>query len=99
MIIDTRELITVAEASNRGISRLVNDALAGRGPVIVRRNKPVAAVVSIEEYDRLAEAQQDVVLLLVAIARSATDTGQRFDVEDVATGFGVPDWECDENAD
>jgi len=47
MNIDTQDLISVTEASNRGVSRLIQDAAQGRPQVVLRNNKAVAAVVSL----------------------------------------------------
>ena len=43
--IDTADLISISEATKRGVSALVREAEAGRQQVVVRNSKPVAAVV------------------------------------------------------
>lgn len=92
MNIDTQDLISVTEASNRGVSRLIQDAAQGRTQVVLRNNKAVAAVVSIEAIERLArleELEGDLRLLSVALARTVTDTGRRYSLDEVASELGV----------
>lgn len=89
MIIDTRDLISVSDANTRGISGLVADAERGQSKIIVRNSKPIAAVVSIGEYDRLAEMEENLVLMVAAFARLATDNGDWVDLDDLANELGV----------
>ena len=92
MNIDAQDLISVTEASNRGVSRLIQDAAQGRTQVVLRNNKAVAAVVGIEAVERLArleELEGDLRLLSVALTRTVTDSGRRYSLEDVAAEFGV----------
>jgi antitoxin (DNA-binding transcriptional repressor) of toxin-antitoxin stability system len=90
--IDTRDLISVTEASNRGVSRLIQDAAQGRTQVVLRNNKAVAAVVGIEAVERLGrleELEDDLRLLSVALARTVTDSGRRYSLDEVAAELGV----------
>ncbi|HEY5881647.1 MAG TPA: type II toxin-antitoxin system Phd/YefM family antitoxin [Nakamurella sp.] len=80
MEVDTRDLISVSDANSRGISGLVADAERGHSRIIVRNSKPVAAVISVSEYDRLAELEENLVLLVAAFARLATDSGDWVDL-------------------
>ncbi|MGH3771405.1 MAG: type II toxin-antitoxin system Phd/YefM family antitoxin [Pseudonocardiaceae bacterium] len=92
MNVNTQDLISVTEASNRGVSRLIQDAAAGRTQVVLRNNKAVAAVVSIDAVERLArleELEDDLRLLSVALARTVTDSGRRYSLEEVAAELGV----------
>lgn len=92
MNIDTKDLISVSEASKRGVSRLISDATNGRPQVVLRNNHPVAAVVGIETIDRLHrldELEGDLRLLSVALARTVTDSGRRYSLEEVAAELGV----------
>lgn len=86
------DLISVTEASSRGVSRLVNDAAQGRPQVILRNSAAVAAVVGIdtvERLQRLDDLESDLRLLSVALARTVADRGKRYDLEEVAAEFGV----------
>lgn len=90
--VDTQDLISVTEASNRGVSRLIQDAAQGRTQVVLRNNKAVAAVVGIEAVERLArleELEGDLRLLSVALARTVTDSGRRYSLTEVAAELGV----------
>jgi prevent-host-death family protein len=100
MKVDTRDLISVTEASSRGISGLVADAEEGNPKIIVRNSRPVAAVVSIAQYDRLAEIEENLTLMVAALARLASDTGQRRTLAEVAAGLGFdPSELSDDDAD
>lgn len=83
--VDTRALISITEAANRGISRLVREAESGHEPILLRNNRPVAAIVSIERLEELDDARD---LALVA-ARILTDSGNRTSLDEVLETFGV----------
>jgi prevent-host-death family protein len=92
MNIDTRDLISVTDANNRGLSSIINEAAEGHLKVILRSNKPVAAIVDIatmEKLQQLEEREEDLRLLGVAVARMATDSGKRYTLREVAAKFGV----------
>lgn len=92
MNIDTRDLISVSEANSRGLSSIISEAEAGRPKVILRSNKPVAAIVDIATMERLQaldEREEDLRLLGIALARTAADSGKRYSLRDVAAKFGV----------
>ncbi|MFN2494619.1 MAG: hypothetical protein ABR608_01750 [Pseudonocardiaceae bacterium] len=92
MNVDTHDLISVSEASSRGVSRLIQDAIGGRTQVVLRNNKAVAAVVGMEDVERLRhleELESDLRLLSVALARTVTDSGRRYTLEEVAAELGV----------
>jgi PHD/YefM family antitoxin component YafN of YafNO toxin-antitoxin module len=92
MNIDTRDLISVSEVSSRGLSSIVNEAAEGRLKVILRSNKPVAAIVDIatmEKLQELEEREEDLRLLGMAIARTAADSGTRYSLRDVAAKLGI----------
>lgn len=87
-LVDTRHMISVADASKRGISALVRDAESGTDQVLVRNNRAVAAVVSIERLEKLQELEDDWADYLLAEARMLTDTGERISLDDVLEMFG-----------
>lgn len=84
---DATEL-SVTEAAQRGVARLVADAEHGADLVVTRRHKPVAAVVSIRRLNELEEAAADLRDLALVLARTVTDTGERTSLDDVLTAFG-----------
>jgi prevent-host-death family protein len=100
MKINTEDLISVTEASRQGVSKLVSEASAGRDLVLIRNNKPAAAIVGIEKLERLQRIEEDVKLLALAVVRAATDTGERVSLDDAAARFGIDlDELAEEDAD
>ena len=86
--IDTTDLISITEANALGISALARDAAKGRERVLLRNNKPVAAVVSIERLERLQQLEDDLADFALATARVLTDQGERVSLDDVLGRFG-----------
>ncbi|MFI7132859.1 type II toxin-antitoxin system prevent-host-death family antitoxin [Nonomuraea sp. NPDC050153] len=84
---DATEL-SVTEAAQRGVARLVADAEQGADLVVTRRHQPVAAVVSIRRLNELEEAAADLRDLALVLARSVTDTGERVSLDEVLAAFG-----------
>jgi prevent-host-death family protein len=84
-----RAMLSVTDASARGIARLVADAAHGSEVVVTRHGQPVAAVVGVEylaELDRLRDDLRD---LALAIGRTASDDGRRTRLDDVVEAFGA----------
>ncbi|MDX3100031.1 type II toxin-antitoxin system prevent-host-death family antitoxin [Nonomuraea angiospora] len=84
---DATEL-SVTEAAQRGVARLVAEAEQGTDLVVTRRHQPVAAVVSIRRLNELEEAAADLRDLALVLARSVTDTGARVSLDEVVAAFG-----------
>uniref|UniRef100_UPI002F34F3DA type II toxin-antitoxin system Phd/YefM family antitoxin n=1 Tax=Streptosporangium roseum TaxID=2001 RepID=UPI002F34F3DA len=84
---DATEL-TVTEAAQRGVARLVADAERGADLVVTRRHQPVAAVVSMRRLNELEEAAVDLRDLALVLVRAATDSGRRTPLDDVLSAFG-----------
>ncbi|MCK2214680.1 type II toxin-antitoxin system Phd/YefM family antitoxin [Actinomadura sp. ATCC 31491] len=84
---DATEL-SVTEAAQRGVARLVADAEQGTDLVVTRRRQPVAAVVSMRRVNELEEAAADLRDLALVLARSVTDTGERVSLDEVLAAFG-----------
>lgn len=100
MNVDTRDLISISEASNRGVSKLVADAESGRPQVLMRNSKAVAAVVTVETMDRLQrleELEDDLRLLSIALVRAAADRGRRYELDDVLAEAGIDPDTLDED--
>ncbi|WP_062991978.1 type II toxin-antitoxin system Phd/YefM family antitoxin [Nocardia anaemiae] len=92
MKIDTNDLISVTEANAKGISRLITDASEGHDIVVIRNNKPAAAIIGMEKLERLQrieEWEEDIKLLALAVIRSTADTGERVSLADAAARFGI----------
>ncbi len=88
MTVADSEQVAITEASRRGVSRLVADAENGHPTVLRRRAEPVAAVVSYRELQRLQALERDLVDVALVLARAATDTGRRINLDEVITSFG-----------
>lgn len=92
MKIDTNDMISVADATRHGISKLVDEASQGRQLVVLRDNRPAAAIVDIkamERLHRLDELEENLRIHAVALVRTLTDSGERYELGDVAAAFGI----------
>lgn len=92
MQIDTNDVISVTEASTQGLSKLVNQVSEGRRFVVFRNNQPAAAIVDIKTMERLQyleSLEEDMKLIAIAWARTLTDSGERYSLDEVAAEFGV----------
>jgi antitoxin (DNA-binding transcriptional repressor) of toxin-antitoxin stability system len=92
-------MISVTDASRRGMSSLIRDAEAGRTICILRSNKVTAFVVGepvVERLDRLDELEDDLRLMTLTLIRMATDTGGRFSLDEV---FDELEIDLDETAE
>ncbi len=94
--VDTANIISISEATKRGVSKLAREAAKGKGheQILMRHNKPVAAVVGmdrleeLEEIDELERIEEDLLDIVLATSRMITDTGKRFTLDDVLQHFG-----------
>jgi hypothetical protein len=89
MNIDTKDTMSVTEASRYGVSKLVADAEKGHTRVVLRNNEAVVNIPTMERLQRLDELESDLRLLSIALVRSAADSGRRYDLDDVVRELGV----------
>lgn len=90
MKIDLDSMVSVSEASSRGVSRLVTEAEAGREWVILRGSKPAAAMIGMDRLRRLQQLEAlecDMGYLMTAIGRLITESADAVDVDDVQAGL------------
>lgn len=87
-VIDTQHMISLSDAGKRGLSALVRDAEAGADQIVMRNNRAVAAVISIERLALLQKLEDDLADLSLAAARMATAPDERISLDDVLTRFG-----------
>ncbi len=94
-------VVSVTEAATRGLPRLVKDVEHGEDVVVERRGKAVAALVSIRHLDELRRLEADLRDAALVLARAATDTGRRTDLDGAisALGFNRADLEAELDAD
>ena len=80
--------LTITEASRAGISALVASAEAGNDIPLSRHGKVVAEVVSAEEISSLRRDRDTLRDAALVMARFATDTGIRTDLDQAMESFG-----------
>lgn len=92
MRIDTRDIVSISQAS-RSFGQIAKDvADDGRNRVVLKNSEPTVAIVPMRTMDKLSrieELEEDVRMLAIAVVRSLTDSGARHDLADVAAEFGI----------
>ena len=99
MFTDTRDLVSITDVT-RSLSKYVQEVAAGRTLVVLRNNEPAMAMVPLavmEKLSDLEERESDVRLLALAIARSLTDDGQRYELDEVLAELGIDVEDEDDN--
>ncbi len=86
--VDTADLISITDASKRGISALIREAEAGHEQVVVRNNKPVAAVINMKRLEQLQQLEEDLLDLSITAARMLATGPGRHSLDEVLTHFG-----------
>ena len=81
-------VVSVTEAASRGVPGLVKDAERGEDIVVERRGQPVAALVSMRHLEELRRLEADLRETAFILARVATDSGNRTELNDVITALG-----------
>jgi antitoxin (DNA-binding transcriptional repressor) of toxin-antitoxin stability system len=81
-------MLTVTDATRRGVAGLVADAESGADLVVTRHHRPVAAVVGVQRLAELDEAAADLRDLALVLSRLVSDNGRRTSLDDVLTAFG-----------
>ena len=85
---DTQNLLSPSEANKLGVSGIVHRAEEGHEQVILRDNRPVAAVVSMERFEQLQRLEEDLLDVSLATARMLTTGPRRHSLDDVLAQFG-----------
>jgi prevent-host-death family protein len=96
-MVDTKELISISDASKVGISALVKAAEDGEQRVLMRNSKPVAAVVSIDVLERAEELEERLLDVSLALTRLLTADERRHSLDDVLDRFGFTREELEED--
>jgi antitoxin (DNA-binding transcriptional repressor) of toxin-antitoxin stability system len=87
-LVDTENLISISEANKLGVSGLMRQAEEGHEHVVLRNNKPIAAVVSMSRLDQIHQLEEDVVDIALASARMLTTGENRRSLDEVLAQFG-----------
>lgn len=94
--VDTKELISVSDAGKVGLSALVKAAERGEQRVLMRNNKPIAAVVGIDVLERTEELEERLLDVSLALTRLLTTSERRHSLDDVLDRFGFTRDDLDE---
>ncbi len=86
--LDSKELVSISDANKLGISKLVSAAERGEQRVLIKNNKPVAAVVGIGMLERSEELEERLLDVSLAVTRLLTTSERRHSLDDVLDRFG-----------
>lgn len=81
--------ISVTEAATRGVPSLVRSAEHGEDIVVERHGKAVAAIVSMAHLEELSRLEHDLRESVLLLARMATDSGMRTELDTAIAAFGL----------
>jgi prevent-host-death family protein len=98
-VLRDQDIVSVTEASRRGVAGLVAAAEAGGDVVVARWSKPVAAVISMRRLEELQELEEDLRDLALVLSRVAGDRGGRSSLDEVLSTLGYTREELDGLAD
>ncbi len=82
-------VLTITEAASAGISTLVRRAEAGEGVTLSRHGRVVAEVVPEHEIEALRRDRETLREAALVMARLATDSGARTDLDEAIEQFGL----------
>jgi prevent-host-death family protein len=87
-LIETDDLISISDANRLGVSALIREAEEGRQRLVLRNNKPVAVVMSVERFEQLQQLQDDLLDITLAASRMMMTSERRHSLDDVLERFG-----------
>lgn len=89
-VVDTKDLLSVAEVGKLGISSVVKRAEEGSEIVVLRNNRPVAAIIGIGRLDEMQRIEADLMdLTLMAARLISTDEERGSSLDQVLARLGV----------
>jgi antitoxin (DNA-binding transcriptional repressor) of toxin-antitoxin stability system len=91
MKVDTRDIRSASHVA-RNFGKIADEVEAGRTIVVMRNNAAVGVIAPVSLVDRLDaldEREEELRLLGIALARSATSDGSLVDLEGLARELGV----------
>lgn len=81
--------LSITEANRSGISGLISSAESGQEIALSRHGRVVAEIVSADEIDQLRRDRETLRDAALVMTRIATDSGNRTNLDDAMTAFGV----------
>ena len=94
MQVDTDDLVSISEASNR-LSKIVTEAAEGRDRVLVKNNVAVAAIVGVKRLDALQELERDMRDFVLAQSRMLTDKRDHLGWDELLDRLGITEDDLD----
>lgn len=91
--------MSVTAANERGVSGLLKDAEGGADIVVERHGRAVAAIVSMRHLSELSALEADLRSAALVLARTATDTGERTDLDTAIAALGFDRGELEAELD
>lgn len=89
-------LVSISQFNKGYTSRIFDKLKEKKQMVVLKNNEPAAILLSPEEYARLAEAEEDYLLLCEAVRRmEQSKYGPMFSMEEVMKELGVTQEELD----
>jgi prevent-host-death family protein len=86
--VDSYNLISISEANRLGVAGLVREVEKGRDQVVLRNNKPVAAIVGMHRLEELQQLEDNLLDIVLLTWRTMTTGGHRRPLDDVLHSFG-----------
>src|SRR5215213_7256502 len=87
-LVETDDLISISDANRLGVSALIREAEEGRQRLVLRNNRPVAVVMSVERFEQLQQLQDDSLDITLAASRMMMTSERRHSLDDVLERFG-----------
>ncbi|MGH8775669.1 MAG: type II toxin-antitoxin system prevent-host-death family antitoxin [Jiangellaceae bacterium] len=87
-VLENARVVSVTEATRRGVAGIISDAESG-DIIVTRRHRPVAAVISVERIERIQGVLDDLRDLTLAASRVVTDDSARISFDDLLIAYGL----------
>ncbi len=92
----TKSLVSISQFNKGQASRIFDRLHTEDQIVVLKNNKPEAVIVSLEEYDRLTEAEEDNYLLIEAIERlQKNDDKPGVSMDEIMADLGITQKDLD----
>lgn len=91
LMLALQNLVSVTEVKNH-TTAYIDRAREGETLIVLKNNKPQAAIVDVQRAERLGnleELEEDLRLMAATLVRMATDSGVRHDLDDVIAELGI----------